>query len=64
MKNPRISIWTVVRMQRGFITETSLFRSAQQARACEERWRAVSNPDYDETALFRKRITLPTELLK
>lgn len=53
------SLWIAVRVERGYITEAKAFESQSRARRIEAKWRAVANPDYDESAVLKTR--LPTE---
>ena len=56
MKTTHKLIWIAVRVERGFVTEALPFLTKRAAERRESRWRAVANPDYDETAVFARRI--------
>jgi hypothetical protein len=56
MKENRQTIWIAVRSQRGFPTDVALFETEHAAQVRERRWRKVANPDYDESAVFRRKI--------
>lgn len=49
-------LWATVKVIRGFVDDVVLFDSYEAASKTEERWRARSNPDYDEVAVIKARI--------
>jgi hypothetical protein len=58
MRDRSNAVWIAVRVQRGFVTSALAFTGKQAALACENRWRAVANPDYDESAVFRSLVRI------
>ncbi len=56
-KVSRRSVWVAVRVERGFVEEARLFATEREAAKVASKWRAVSNPDYDEVGVIRT--TLP-----
>ena len=48
-------LWVAVRVERGFVSDAKVFESIDVARRVERRWRARSNPDYDETAVVESK---------
>jgi hypothetical protein len=50
------AIWIAVRCERGFITNAEVFLSRQAAEGCEAQWRSAANPDYDESAVFYRKL--------
>jgi len=59
MVNERI--WVAVRVQRGLISDTRMFRHEESAQRCERSWRCLINPDYDETAVSAVRVRRKTK---
>jgi hypothetical protein len=56
MKHKQKTIWILVRVYRGLIENAGVFCNRKRAMACECRWRAKLNPDYDELEIFRRNI--------
>ena len=50
-------IWVAVKVERGYVSEARLFESLDAAQRTEKRWRARLNPDYDEAAIVKGRLT-------
>jgi hypothetical protein len=51
-------IWIAIRSQRGFITDAAVFETENAAALRERRWRKTANVDYDETAIFQRKVRL------
>jgi hypothetical protein len=50
-------LWVAVKVQRGFVCEARLFESLGLAQQTERRWRSRLNPDYDEAAVVKARLS-------
>jgi hypothetical protein len=61
MKTKRQTIWIAACSWRGFITDVAIFETQLAAKIRERRWRAMSNPDYDESAVFRRTLKFRTD---
>jgi len=65
-KQTQVSLWVAVKVERGFISEARLFGTPGQAQRSVRGWQTHLNPDYDEAAVVRARVsadllrTLPT----
>ena len=47
------SLWAVVKVERGFVSEVKLYRSCESAQRIQRRWKANLNPAYDEAAVVK-----------
>jgi hypothetical protein len=52
LKRRRNRIWIAVKVWRGIPDKIKVFSTETAARRTERAWRAKSNPDYDESAVF------------
>jgi hypothetical protein len=64
MKNRDIpkALWVAVKVERGYISQASLFGCRGKAQKLVRRWQARLNPDYDEVAVVKGRVS--ADLLK
>jgi hypothetical protein len=51
-----MKIWILILVKRGFIEEPEIFCDASEAKKREKKLLRDFNPDYDEIAIFEKRI--------
>jgi hypothetical protein len=57
MRKRQIPLWVAVKVERGYVCEARLFESLGAAQKTERRWQARLNPDYDEAAVVKGRLT-------
>ncbi len=56
-RKAQVPLWVAVKVERGYISQASLFGSLAQAQKTVRRWQARLNPDYDEAAVIKGRIS-------
>ena len=57
LKTKPKSYWATVKVVRGYVNEVRLFDSLDAATRRENWWRPRVNPDYDEVAVIKARVT-------